>query len=203
MTQHLEIGPQTVQTEALWVRWHKWLDDANRAGAVLPNAMCLSTVSSDGKPSSRMVLMKHSQAGTITFFTDRTSRKAADLASNGHVSMTWWWPQVGRSVRMEGWCEFTDTVTDDDYFSSRPAISQASAMASHQSQPIGSIDDLKQQRDALLKRGNLSRPDRWGGYVVAIQTTELWQDQEGRLHQREEYGRVPGTDTWTRRLLSP
>ncbi len=177
-----------------------WFSQARNSEVHEPNAMALATVSQQGKPSCRIVLLKGIDHGFV-FYTNYESRKGQQLANSPYAAATLWWDKLERQVRIEGQIEKVDTSLSDEYFLSRPKGSQASAAASPQSQIVNSYQqlvDLKEQIDT----DNLKRPDFWGGFRLVPNRIEFWQGRQNRLHDRFEY---IGNDTnqWTINRLAP
>ncbi len=174
--------------------------------AKLVNAMVLGTVSSDCKPSSRVVLLKEYTSTGFIFYTNYHSRKGIEIDQNPHVSLLFWWEALERQVRIEGVATQVNPELSEQYFQTRPKSSQIAALLSQQSQPLA--DALKFQED--FKRLNeeyagaekqISRPQHWGGYEVQPQKIEFWQGRESRLHDRFEYLRGPSNQWQISRLF--
>jgi pyridoxamine 5'-phosphate oxidase len=186
---------------ALFVRW---LDDAVSADVHEPNAMALATATPDGRPSSRIVLLKGLDARGLVFFTGYDSRKGQELAANPRAAATMLWHPLQRQVRVEGAVERLADEESDAYFASRPRGSQIGAVASPQSRSISGRAALE-RRVAEVERGfagrDVERPPMWGGYRIAIESIEFWQGRVSRLHDRLRYTRVPGG--WERDRLAP
>ena len=185
-------------------RFDAWFADARGLGLRVPEAMTLATAGADGAPSARIVLMKSHDADGFVFFTDRRSRKGADLLANPRAALVFHWEALGRQVRVEG----TVSEVDDDasyvYYSTRPRGSQIGAWASHQSAPIGSRAELEAEVAAVEARfadGDVPLPPHWGGYRVAPERYEFWTHHDDRLHERIVFRRDGAG--WARELLSP
>lgn len=163
-----------------------WLAEAVSSGEPEPTAMTLTTVSSNGQPSARIVLLKSVGDDGFTFFTNYHSRKAREIAGNDSVSLVFFWPLTQRQVRIEGKAVMTEASESDAYFLSRPEGSRISAVASPQSEMIASRRDLEQRYfDAAGDPATLTRrPQFWGGYRVIPSAVEFWQGRENRLHDR-------------------
>jgi pyridoxamine 5'-phosphate oxidase len=182
-----------------------WYRDAASAGMRLPEAAALATASADGAPSLRMVLVKGFDERGFVFFSNHASMKGRELASNPLAALLFYWDPLGRQVRITGPVERTSAAESERYVRSRPRESQLSALASPQSQPIDSRSALE-QRVADLKRrfgdGELPVPTNWGGFRLAMETVEFWQQRDDRLHDRLRYRR--GDDTgWVLERLAP
>lgn len=181
-----------------------WYDQAERDGAVEPNAMVLSTVDAAGAPDSRVVLARGIGVGGITFYTNRTSAKGDQLSADVRASAVFPWLQLHRQVRIRGTVTVADDATSDAYFASRPRQSRIGAWASPQSQPIADravLEQLVAEAERRFPSDDVPRPPFWGGYVLAIDEIEFWQGRPSRLHDRFLYVRDAGT--WTVTRLAP
>jgi pyridoxamine 5'-phosphate oxidase len=185
----------------------RWIDEAVDAGVHEPNAMALATATPDGRPSSRIVLLKGFDARGLVFFTGYGSRKGRELEANPRAAATMLWHPLQRQVRVEGEVTRVPDEESDAYFASRPRGSQVGAAASPQSQPI---DDraVLERRVAEVEQTfaglDVERPEQWGGYRLAIGSIEFWQGRVGRLHDRLRFERVgDGEGSWTRERLAP
>lgn len=182
-----------------------WFAEARALGLRVPEAMTLATADADGAPSARIVLMKGHDADGFVFFTDRRSRKGADLAANARAALVFHWDELGHQVRVEG---TVAPIADDAsfaYYATRPRGSQIGAWASHQSSPIGSRAELEAQVAAVEERfagvAPPPLPPHWGGYRVTPARYEFWTHDDDRLHERIVYRRDGGG--WVRELLQP
>ncbi|XP_017035965.1 pyridoxine/pyridoxamine 5'-phosphate oxidase [Drosophila kikkawai] len=176
-----------------------WLDLALKTPEILePNAAALATVSADGKPSNRFVLVKDATADGFTFFTNYGSRKAADIAANPNVAISFYWLPLRRSVRIEGVAEKISREDSLKYFHQRPRASQIGAAASPQSQQIPSrsyLDEVEAGiKEKLGANGEVPLPN-WGGYLVRPDLIEFWQGQTDRLHDRIRFRRGAGVES--------
>lgn len=164
------------------------------------NAMCLSTSTCDGKPSSRYVLMKSFSNDGFTFYTNHGSRKGREMSMNPHVSALFFWQPVHRQVRIDGTVTKLSEEDSIQYFSTRPKASQASAVISKQSQVVGSRSELESElKDCLEQYANteIPKPDHWGGYLIQPSCFEFWQGHTTRLHDRLIYTRdEDDNETW-------
>ena len=185
-------------------QFKKWLDEAIIAQVPEPNSMSLATVNAEGKPSSRIVLIKNMDAQGITWFTNYASRKGEDLAHNPFAALLFHWVELERQVRLEGKVERVSEAESDAYFSSRPLRSQIGAIASDQSQPIANRALLEAHYLAAEKQfgDQPKRPKSWGGYKLIPDTVEFWQGRRSRLHDRIVY-RLDINGVWQRERLQP
>ena len=183
----------------------RWLADAAGADQIEPNAMSLATVGPDGRPSSRMVLLKGLDDRGLVFFTNHGSRKGRDLAANPVAAATFWWDRLQRQVRVEGRVERLDDEESRAYFASRPYGSRLGAWASPQSEPIEARDVLEARVAELRARhpegSDVPKPPFWGGYRIVPDRVELWQGREDRLHDRFAYELRDGA--WRVTRLAP
>jgi pyridoxamine 5'-phosphate oxidase len=185
-------------------QFQRWFDDACRAEVHEPNAMTLATVDAAGQPAARMVLLKGIDARGLTFFTNRDSRKARELAGNPRAALVFWWGPLQRQVRFEGRIEDVDPAEADAYFASRPRGSQLAAWASSQSSVIEGRAALEASERAQRERfgdGEVPRPPFWGGYRLLPAVVEFWHGRQSRLHDRLRYTRM--TDGWRIERLAP
>jgi len=181
-----------------------WFADARGLGLRVPEAMTLATADADGMPTARIVLMKSHDAGGFVFFTDRRSRKGADLLANPRAALVFHWEALGRQVRVEGTVSEVDAEASYVYYSTRPRGSQNGAWASPQSAPIASRAELEAEVAAVEARfadGDVPLPPHWGGYRVAPERYEFWTHHDDRLHERIVFRRDGAG--WARELLSP
>lgn len=169
-----------------------WLADARAIGMIEPTAMNLATVGLDGRPASRVVLLKGFHDGGLCFYTSHDGRKGRELAADPHVAATFWWDKLERQVRVEGRSEKLPREITRKYFESRPRESQLGAMSSRQSQVVASREELDARFTANEERLHgqpVPLPENWGGYVIRPERVELWQGRVGRLHDRLCYRR--------------
>ena len=180
-----------------------WFEAARASGTPEPNAMTLSTVSAEGAPSARVVLLKGVDRGFV-FYTNRESRKGRELDAAGVAALTFWWPPLERQVRIEGTAERIADAASDAYFRSRPRGSRLGAWASPQSEAIPDRSVLDARLAEATERfadGDVERPPFWGGYRVVPSAVEFWQGRPSRLHDRFLYRREG--DAWTVGRLAP
>jgi pyridoxamine 5'-phosphate oxidase len=184
-----------------------WMEQAIEAGIQDPTAMSVATVSAEGKPWQRMVLLKDFDQRGFVFYTNLGSRKAQEIEANAQVSLHFPWLQLDRQVIVGGRAERLSTVEVMKYFLSRPKGSQLAAWASKQSSRINSRQALETQFAQIKEKfaeGEIPLPDFWGGFRVVPEEIEFWQGGEMRLHDRFSYLRSEdGRDSWEIGRLSP
>jgi pyridoxamine 5'-phosphate oxidase len=192
-----DLGPDPLAA------FERWLTEARAAEVADPSAMALATADEHGTPAVRMVLLKGFDARGFVFYSDRRSRKGADLAINPAAALLFWWPELERQVRVTGAVSRVTDAETEHYFHSRPLGSRLGAWASHQSAVLpdrGTLDDAA--RAARERYGDSPPvPPHWGGFRVAPETIEFWQGREDRLHDRLRYRREAGK--WVVERLSP
>lgn len=183
----------------------RWWKTAEQQGLTLPEGMVLATVGADGRPSARVVLLKHLDAAGPVFYTNYSSRKAGELDAHPAASVVFWWPELERQVRVEGQVEKVDAATSDAYFASRPRGSRISAWASPQSQVVPdrpTLDSMSEAAETRFATEDVPRPPFWGGYRLRPEIVEFWQGRARRLHDRLRYRRS-GDGTWSLERLAP
>lgn len=181
-----------------------WLAEAEKQEPNDPNAMSLATATPDGRPSSRMVLLKDVDRRGFAFYTNLESRKGLDLAANPHGALLFHWKSLRRQVRVEGRVERVSDDEADAYFASRPRGSQIGAWASTQSRPLSGRFELERRIGEFAARFGLSpvpRPPHWSGFRVVPELIEFWQDRPFRLHERLVFHR--DGETWATEHLYP
>lgn len=181
-----------------------WFAEAKQSEPNDPNAMALATVDAAGRPSSRMVLLKGHGPDGFVFYTNRESRKAGEIAVDGHVALLFHWKSLRRQIRIEGAIGLATDAESDAYFSSRSRDSQLGAWASDQSRPLAdraTFEARFAEMEARFAGGDVPRPPHWGGYRVTPRAIEFWQDRAHRLHERRLFTRTDGE--WDEGLLYP
>jgi pyridoxamine 5'-phosphate oxidase len=190
-----------------FAQFERWFKDALAAQLPLANAMTLATVTSEGGPDARAVLLKGVEGGGFVFYTNYQSRKGRELAARPEACLVFLWAPLERQVRIEGRVEKVSAAESDKYFLSRPVGARLSARASAQSQPVTGREALETaMQEQKAKHGeNPPRPANWGGYRVIPSRIEFWQGRENRLHDRLLYARriENSEDAWTIERLAP
>ena len=184
-------------------QFRDWLDQALQAELPEPNAMTLATVGADGRPSTRIVLVKGVDERGIVWYTNYDSRKGRELAIHPQAALQFHWVELERVVRIEGRVERVSEAESDAYFASRPLDSRIGAWASPQSEVIASRAVLvaNAARFGAQFLMNPPRPPHWGGFRLAPDVWEFWQGRKSRLHDRLRYRREAGS--WRRERLAP
>ena len=180
-----------------------WLEQAIKAQLPEPNAMTLATVGVDGRPSTRIVLIKGLDARGVVWYTNYDSRKGRELSHEPHAALQFHWVELERVVRIEGLVEKVSAEESDAYYATRPLDSRIGAWASPQSQPITSRAVLVANAAKAAARHGLrpARPPHWGGYRLLPDRWEFWQGRRSRLHDRVRYQLDAGR--WMRQRLAP
>lgn len=185
-------------------QFDNWFTQAIAAKPPEPNAMVLSTVSTEGQPSARAVLLKSFDHAGFVFFTNYESQKGRDLAANPKASLLFYWGELERQIRIEGVISKTTREVRETYFSKRPRNSQLGALCSPQSRVITreALDEVHRQKQIEYPHGvAVPCPNNWGGFIVNPHRFEFWQGRESRLHDRIEYSLADGA--WSIHRLAP
>lgn len=185
-------------------QFEKWFDEVQGAGIWEPNAMVVSSVTSEGFPASRNVLLKAVDRRGFVFYTNYESEKGRQLVANGKSALTFSWIELRRQVRVTGVAEQLSPNESDHYFASRPRGSQLGAWASPQSQVVADraeLDDHWKQLEARFEGADVPRPPHWGGFLVRPSVIEFWQGRPNRMHDRLRY--TSHHDGWKIERLAP
>lgn len=185
-------------------QFSQWFEQARQAQMPEPNAMTLATVGADGRPSTRVVLIKGFDARGLVWYTNYESRKGRELANHPFAALQFHWTELERVVRIEGRVGKTGADESDTYFASRPLDSRIGAWASPQSQVIPSRATLVTRAARFAAKFALQppRPPHWGGYRLVPDRWEFWQGRPSRLHDRLHY-RLDENGRWLRERLAP
>lgn len=186
-------------------QFQQWLEEAIAAEVNEPTAVIVGTVSEDGRPATRCVLLKEVTDNQFVFYTNYESRKGRHLAHTPYISLTFLWHELERQVHIEGTAVQLAPAISDAYFKTRPYKSRIGARISPQSQPIGSRMDIVQAfvNETIKYIGReVDRPANWGGYGVTPTRIEFWQGRENRLHDRFLYT-LQGGNNWKIERLAP
>ena len=183
----------------------KTLEEAESANLVDWNAMNIASVDQMNQPSSRMVLLKKISDDGLVFYTNYNSRKGKEIKLNPKVAVNFWWRELKKQIRVEGFIEKASEEDSDDYFYSRPLKSRVSAIISNQSSKISSYEDLTNQIDNYLEKNDessIKRPDHCCLYIVIPNALEFWEERDNRTHARLKYI-LSDDQKWSSYLLSP
>jgi pyridoxamine 5'-phosphate oxidase len=193
-----EVDPDPIR------QFSHWFEETLAAKIPEPNAMSVATIGANGRPSSRILLLKDFDEKGFTWYTNYNSRKAQDLLHHPYAAITFHWVELERQIRIEGKVERVAEAESEAYFKIRPVKSQLGAIASAQSQPIESRELLEKQFDeAAEKFGDTPpRPAHWGGYRLKPDLIEFWQGRRSRLHDRVIYT-CAADGSWARHRLQP
>ena len=185
------------------MQFSKWFDEAVAAQIPEPNAMSVATAGANGRPSSRILLIKEFDQRGFAWFTNYASRKGRELHENPYSALLFHWVELERQVRIEGRVEQVPAAESDAYFQSRPLTSRLGAIASAQSVPIADRQALEAKFTAAQQHGqHPPRPTYWGGYRLLPDSMEFWQGRSSRLHDRILYT-LQADGSWQRQRLQP
>ena len=186
-------------------QFQRWLEQAIAAELPEPNAMTLATLSKEGKPIARMVLLKGLDEKGFVFYTNYDSAKGKQLTETDSAALVFWWAGLERQVRVEGTVEKVSSEESDAYFQSRPKASQLGAWASPQSQVIENREVLEKRLAQFEEKyaiEKVPRPPHWGGFRVIPTAIEFWQGRPSRLHDRIRY-ELDEKGDWFYQRLAP
>ncbi|MEM8588229.1 MAG: pyridoxamine 5'-phosphate oxidase [Pseudomonadota bacterium] len=196
--------PTAAAAEDPYALFDRWMAEATAAEPNDPNAAALATVSADGAPSVRVVLLKTVDSRGFAFFTNLDSHKGRDLQANPRAALNLHWKSLGRQVRIEGRVEQVSDAEADAYYATRPRGSRIGAWASKQSRPLddrATLEGRVADFDGRFGGDDIPRPDFWSGFRVVPEKIEFWQGRQSRLHDRLVFRREK--DGWTTQLLYP
>jgi pyridoxamine 5'-phosphate oxidase len=187
-------------------RFQEWFEEARMLAGREHDwgAMCLSTADANGRPSSRIVLLKSVDERGFVFFTNKNSRKSQELKANSAAALCFYWTETGKQVRVEGLVEETGDAESDEYFAGRSRGSQVGAWASEQSTTLADRTDLIKRYEefsAQFEGKPVPRPPHWGGWRLVPDRIEFWKNGAHRLHKREVFTR--DKEGWVSVLLNP
>jgi len=187
-----------------FIQFEAWMNEYQATGVEDATAFALSTVSANGDPDARTVLLKEVREGELVFYTNYTSKKGKDLEATPRAHALFFWPSLERQIRVLGSVHKISVEESSAYFASRPLGSQWGAAASQQSQPIASREAMEAQWKVLQDQypDSIPRPDHWGGYAIRAERIEFWQGRASRLHDRIQFTRQPN-QSWTAQRLQP
>lgn len=190
--------------ETPFPKMEQWIQEAIELGVIEPTAIIVASVSADGQPSTRTVLLKELKDGKVIFYSNYDSRKGKQIEGNPKVSVTFLWHQLERQIHIEGECHHVAPEISDAYFAQRPYKSQVGARISPQSHPIPDRAFIVTAfaKESLRYGFKVPRPDNWGGFEVVPHRVEFWQGRSSRLHDRFLYQLQEG-DTWSLDRLAP
>ena len=184
--------------------FNEWFEDAKRSESVLPEAMSVASVGPDGRPSTRMVLLKQVDEAGFVFYTNLQSRKGDEISANADVALLFHWKSLKRQIRIEGLSEPVTDAEADAYFASRDRGAQIGAWASDQSRVMTGRFDLEKrvaQFTAKFGVSKIERPPFWSGFRVVPNRLEFWSDGHFRLHERLIY--LKDGENWRTERLFP
>ena len=181
----------------------EWLSHARINGVSDPIPMAFVTVGADGRPSARMVGLKRLYEGTLIFSSALWTRKARELASNPHVSLLFYWPEIGRQVHVAGRAEICERALSVELFAERPIAHRLQSIVSRQGEPIDDLEPLRKRHAHLMSvlETPPECPADWGAIRVIPEAIELWQQSADRMHDRLLFEH-DGSD-WCLRRLAP
>ena len=181
-----------------------WIREAIDLKVIEPTAVVVATADTEGRPSSRTVLLKEVKDGKFIFYSNYESRKGRQIAANPYVSLTFLWHQLERQIHIEGICRHVPPEVSDAYFATRPYKSQVGARISPQSRPIPGRMFIVTEfaKEAVKYPFKVPRPETWGGFEVIPSRIEFWQGRESRLHDRFLY-ELGEDGSWSMHRIAP
>ncbi len=188
-----------------FLQFQNWFTQALNAQVIEPNAMTLATITPEGRPAARIVLLKDFDERGFVFYSNFQSRKGQEIAQTPAAALVFWWGELERQVRIEGSITLVSKAEADAYFQSRPRGSQLGAWVSHQSQVIENravLENRLKQLEQDYHNKPIPRPPHWGGYRLVPSYFEFWQGRSNRLHDRLCYRHTTSND-WKVERLSP
>jgi pyridoxamine 5'-phosphate oxidase len=198
-----QLGDQDANPDPI-EQFRRWFDEACETSVIEANAMVITTVSTDCKPSARTVLMKQFDERGIVYYTNYNSQKGREIAANPNVAALFYWPSVQRQVRLSGVASRLTDEESDAYFQMRPRGSQIGAHASPQSEAVPSqawlMERFSEVEASFGEDLEIPRPAHWGGIRIVPETIEFWQGRQNRMHDRIRYVRNEGGEWKTERL---
>jgi pyridoxamine 5'-phosphate oxidase len=182
-----------------------WIEEARERGLAHPAAATFATADGEGRPSARTVTVKRVGDEALVFSSALWTRKARDIEANPHVSVLFFWPEMGRQVHVAGMVEIGDRALADELYAERDTPNQLQAIVSRQGEPI-EAEDLATMKDRLGHLAEVQempprRPDDWGALIVTPEAVELWSESADRMHERRLFTRTG--DGWQMQLISP
>lgn len=197
------LSEQDVEADPI-AQFSKWFNEALTAKIPEANAMSVATIGDNGRPSSRILLIKDVDQRGFTWFTNYESRKGHELQKHPYAALLFYWIELERQVRIEGRVERLSAAENDAYYQIRPLKSRLGAIASAQSQPIASREALEAKFAAVEQQygDHPQRPEHWGGYRLIPDRIEFWQGRPSRLHDRILYT-LQGDGRWQHERLQP
>ena len=199
-----ELGEQSILKDP-FRQFKKWMEEAILSQVPEPTAMSFATVNLRGRPSVRILLLKGFDERGFCFYSNYNSRKAQEIERNAWSAMTFFWPELERQVRVEGFVTKISVEESDEYFLSRPRESRLGAWASPQSETIPNREYLDEKVGEATNRfesKEVTRPPYWGGYLLSPDRIEFWQGRLSRLHDRILYS-LQADSSWKIERLAP
>jgi pyridoxamine 5'-phosphate oxidase len=200
-----EILDATTISKNPFKQFSAWMNEAIEANVIEPNAMTLATVSKNGKPDARIVLLRDVNTKGFSFFTNYNSIKGKEIRHNKNVCLNFFWPEIHRQVRIKGVAEKLSQAVSKSYFDSRPRESRIAAITSQQSEVLSERKELDEKYNMLSAKYSgkkIPKPEHWGGYRVRPVYFEFWQGQTNRLHDRISYS-LQRNNRWLIERLNP